>query len=187
LIHNLINKLFKVFIYYVFKIDLNNFDIESNKLDLDIEHFKINSSFELKALTYKKYFFNNSPIISGEYIKKKNVKLYLYFINKKLVHASCYAEKKPIVKILKKFQSSKNVFIGPVHTDKEYRGKNIHVFDMISRCSEYKSKGFKNIYGDVKSTNSKSIFCFMSIGAIKYSKIKCYKFLNYELYKDLNI
>ena len=138
-----------------------------------LKHYIFNLVIEVLHSIFKKKTNN---------IEKKNLKIFLYFQDNFLIHYSCYSESKSIDKVLNKFNGKSSVFIGPVFTNKKFRSKGFHNYDMVCRFNEYKLKGFKYIYGFSKTTNMESIFCFLSVGFKKIINVNIYRILKFKLF-----
>ena len=200
-------KIFKFENYYIFKVSLQKIEIRPKKPNLDYELIEINSLKELDNLLISNYNFDNLKLI--EYFKRlfvknssnlvtealhsilkkktnrigeKNLKIFLYFQDNFLIHVSSYSENTSTDNILNKFEGKSSVFIGPVFTNKKFRGKGFHAYDMVCRFNEYKSKGFEYMYSSSKAINKEAVFWLLAAGFKKILNIKYYKILIFRFY-----
>jgi len=137
----------------------------------------IKSSHELEELKHQSYDFCESPVIKKS---KKNIDgnqtLFLYFVDKKLVHANCITENVSLYDPnLKGYKARNAIFFGPAYTAKQYRGKGFYIYDLVEGCKYYQNKGYKYAYGSTKITNIVPIFGLISAGFKMIGKVRCYK------------
>lgn len=174
--------------YYFYRYDIDNEEIIPKTPRGEYNLHVVTSLQDLEALIDDGCDFCDSPVfnIAMKNASSEKQTFFLYFIEKKLVHANCIVKDCPVYDIqLKRFQAHNALFVGPSFTNEKYRGRGFNAYDLVAACKYFQKDGYEYAYASAKATNKAAIFDMMAAGYQMIDKVRVSRFMKLTLCKSI--